>query len=122
MRLTGDVHCDVDDVSWKHNFDSRPEQLVEATRGCDKVIVFAIQDSGTEASAESAMFGTPDPVPNVLVYVANGPIQPFPPGVQCSQCGSNVSGNPLVQTTTASINGCPLRTPRRPKRSEPGRP
>ena len=47
------------------------------------------------------LFGTPDPVPNVLVYVANAPIQPFPPGVQCNQCGSNVSGNPLVQTTTA---------------------
>src|SRR5262249_55173758 len=43
MRLTGDVHCAVDDHSWKHNFDCRPEQLLEATRSCDKVIVFAIQ-------------------------------------------------------------------------------
>ena len=43
MRLTPDVHCDVDDPSWKHNFDSRPEQLLEATKGCDKVVVFAIQ-------------------------------------------------------------------------------
>src|SRR5262249_56387038 len=43
MRLTPDVHCAVDDASWKHNFDSRPEQLLQATRGCDKVIVFAIQ-------------------------------------------------------------------------------
>jgi predicted TIM-barrel fold metal-dependent hydrolase len=43
MRLTGDVHCDVDDTSWKHNFDCRPEQLLEATKACDKVIVFAIQ-------------------------------------------------------------------------------
>ena len=42
MRLTGDVHCAVDDQSWKHNFDSRPEQLLEATKGCDKVVVFAI--------------------------------------------------------------------------------
>src|SRR5437588_10018897 len=42
MRLTGDVHCAVDDTSWKHNFDCRPEQLLEATKGCDKVIVFAI--------------------------------------------------------------------------------
>src|SRR5919109_1304699 len=30
MRLTGDVHCDVDDTSWKHNFDCRPEQLLGA--------------------------------------------------------------------------------------------
>ncbi|HZW29084.1 MAG TPA: amidohydrolase family protein [Isosphaeraceae bacterium] len=43
MRLTTDVHCAVDDQSWKHNFDSRPEQLLEATKGCDKVIVFAIR-------------------------------------------------------------------------------
>jgi predicted TIM-barrel fold metal-dependent hydrolase len=43
MRLTPDVHCDVNDQSWKHNFDCRPEQLVAATSQCDKVIVFAIQ-------------------------------------------------------------------------------
>ena len=42
MRLTADVHCAVDDESWKHNFDSRPEQLLEATKACDKVVVFAI--------------------------------------------------------------------------------
>ena len=42
MRLTKDVHCDVDDESWKHNFDCRPEQLVAATAQCDKVVVFAI--------------------------------------------------------------------------------
>ncbi len=42
MRRTADVHCAVDDEGWKHNFDSRPEQLLEATRGCDKVVVFAI--------------------------------------------------------------------------------
>ena len=43
MRLTGDVHCAVDDQSWKHNFDSRPEQLLEATKEADKVIVFGIK-------------------------------------------------------------------------------
>ena len=37
MRLTPDVHCAVDDASWKHNFDCRPEQLLEATKDCDKV-------------------------------------------------------------------------------------
>lgn len=42
MRLTQDVHCDVDDKSYRHNFDCRPEQLLEATKSCDKVIVFAI--------------------------------------------------------------------------------
>ncbi len=43
MRRTPDVHCDVNDQSWKHNFDCHPEQLLAATRQCDKVIVFAIQ-------------------------------------------------------------------------------
>lgn len=60
MRLTADVHCDVDDVSWKHNFDCRPEKLLEATKACDKIVVFAIQapftgiNGSQEAVAEFA--------------------------------------------------------------------
>jgi len=46
-------------------------------------------------------YGNPDPIPNVLVYVPNSTVQPFTKGVQCSQCGADVTGNPLVQTTTA---------------------
>jgi hypothetical protein len=46
-------------------------------------------------------YGTPDPVPNVLVYVPSAPLQTFKPGVQCSTCGAEVSGSPLVETTTA---------------------
>jgi predicted TIM-barrel fold metal-dependent hydrolase len=42
MRLTPDVHCDVDDKTWKHNFDCKPEQLLKACANCDKAIVFAI--------------------------------------------------------------------------------
>ncbi len=45
-------------------------------------------------------YGTPDPVPNVLVYVPNAPVQPFTAGVQCSQCGADVSGSPLIETVT----------------------
>jgi hypothetical protein len=48
---------------------------------------------------------TPDPVPGVLVYVPTTPLAPFDsdpnnPQVQCQQCGADVSGQPLVQTTT----------------------
>jgi hypothetical protein len=48
----------------------------------------------------------PDPVPGVLVYVPQTALAPFDadpsnPQVQCSQCGADVSGNPLVSTTTA---------------------
>jgi hypothetical protein len=46
------------------------------------------------------VYGAPDPVPNVLVYVPNAPLQGFQRGVQCSQCGADVSGNPLVSTKT----------------------
>jgi hypothetical protein len=60
--------------------------------------------TGTVIAGTIAMFGTPDPVPNVLVYVPNAPLQPFTTGVQCSQCGAEVSGSPLVETTTA-FNG-----------------
>jgi hypothetical protein len=48
---------------------------------------------------------TPDPIPGVLVYVPTTPLTPFDsdpnnPQVQCQQCGADVSGSPLVQTTT----------------------
>ncbi len=46
-------------------------------------------------------------MPNVLVYVPNAATTPFAPrstetaAQQCSTCGADVSGSPLVQTTTA---------------------
>jgi len=48
---------------------------------------------------------TPDPVPGVLVYIPTTAIQPFDsnpnaPQVQCSQCGADVTGNPLVEAMT----------------------
>jgi hypothetical protein len=48
---------------------------------------------------------TPDPVPGVLVYIPNAPLDPFDsdpnnPQVQCQQCGADVSGQPLVKATT----------------------
>ncbi len=42
----------------------------------------------------------PDPVPNVLVYVRNAPLQGFSTGAACRQCSSDVSGSPLVSTHT----------------------
>ncbi|HLK37111.1 MAG TPA: hypothetical protein VKU41_10205, partial [Polyangiaceae bacterium] len=57
--------------------------------------------SGRVVAGTLPAYGSPDPVPNVLVYVPNGPLVPFAPGVQCSQCGAEVTGNPLVTTHTA---------------------
>ncbi|MGD0675892.1 MAG: hypothetical protein ABSC94_10765 [Polyangiaceae bacterium] len=45
----------------------------------------------------------PDPVPNVLVYIPNGPLSAIPQGYvegQCPLCGADVSGPPLVSTYT----------------------
>jgi hypothetical protein len=42
------------------------------------------------------------PLFNALVYVPNSAVQPFTPGVACEQCGSSISGNPVVQTATKS--------------------
>ncbi len=58
--------------------------------------------SGTVVAGTLPMFGSPDPIPNALVYVPNTTVQPFPLGVRCSQCGGEVSGDPLVETQTAA--------------------
>ena len=42
-----------------------------------------------------------DPLPNVTVYIPNGPVDPFTPGVSCPVVGQAPSGSPLVGTTTA---------------------
>lgn len=45
-----------------------------------------------------------DPLPNTLVYVPNGPLQPLPSGVQtCQPCSALVSGSPLVSAVTDSV-------------------
>ncbi len=43
---------------------------------------------------------TPDPVPNVTVYVPNCAPSAFTTGVSCSACGADVTGCPLIETTT----------------------
>lgn len=58
--------------------------------------------SGTVFAGMSAWTGLPpDPVPNVLVFVPNVPLQAFTPGASCRQCGADVSGSPLVSTYTS---------------------
>ncbi len=56
--------------------------------------------TGQVVAGTQAPYGAPDPVPNVLVYIPNGPVLPFTQGVECSQCGADVSGSPLVEATT----------------------
>ncbi len=42
------------------------------------------------------------PLYNVIVYVPNQAVDPFPAGVTCDQCGSDVSGNPVAVALTDS--------------------
>ena len=59
-------------------------------------------------------YGSPDPIPNALVYVPNAPLDPLtlpdggtPDGgveVSCDQCSAGVSGSPLV-TTYSAVDG-----------------
>ncbi len=57
--------------------------------------------TGRVVAGTLKQYGAPDPVPGVLVYVPNSAVKAFTKGVQCSQCGADVTGDPLVQTTTA---------------------
>ena len=75
-------------------------------------------DSGSTTLTGTVVAGTPttylpngvtvgDPVPNVLVYIPNGTPTAFTSRAsetmaqQCTTCGADVSGNPLVTTFTA---------------------
>src|SRR5262249_6164040 len=42
------------------------------------------------------------PLYNAIVYVPNGQVQPFTPGVTCDRCGAITSGSPLVLTVTGA--------------------
>jgi hypothetical protein len=56
-----------------------------------------------------------DPLYGVLVYVPNGPVLPFTPGVACGDCSAQVSGAPLVSAVTGvdgtfTIDNMPVGT------------
>jgi hypothetical protein len=55
------------------------------------------------------------PLYNVIVYVPNAPLAPFPSGVTCDQCGTVASGSPVVSALTGSdgtfvLNNVPAGT------------
>jgi hypothetical protein len=60
---------------------------------------------GKPATTVSGMVFDPagqNPLYDVIVYVPNGPVQPFTPGVVCDQCGVLASGSPVVTALTQS--------------------
>jgi hypothetical protein len=56
--------------------------------------------TGTVFAPTPPLYGQPDPLYNAFVYVPNGTVQPFTPGISCDVCGAPASGNPLVSYTT----------------------
>jgi hypothetical protein len=98
--------------------------LCQQQRACDGgtlTSLTGIVRAGLQEGATNWTNGaTPDPVPGVLVYIPTTAVQPFDtnpssPQVQCNQCGADVSGNPLVLTTTDyagrfTLNNVPVST------------
>lgn len=69
------------------------KQQMACPTGGDTVV------TGTVHAPTPPRFGAADPLYNVVVYVPNGVVQPFTPGVACEQCGK-ISGSPLVSALT----------------------
>lgn len=67
---------------------------------CDAGVTTTL--TGRVVAGTISTYGSPDPVPNVLVYVPNSTVQPFAAGVQCNtSCSAEVSGNPIAATVSA---------------------
>lgn len=58
--------------------------------------------SGTVYAPTPAKYGKADPIYNAILYVPNGPLEPFEKGVSCEKCGTVTSGSPLVTALSGS--------------------
>jgi hypothetical protein len=58
--------------------------------------------TGTVLAPTPPKFGAPDPIYNALVYVPNGTVEAFKPGVACQTCESLITGSPLVSALSGA--------------------
>jgi hypothetical protein len=64
--------------------------------------------SGTVVAPTPSQYGPPDPIYNAIVYIPNGTVAPFTPGVACDKCGTPVSGDPINITLTNEVGAFEL--------------
>jgi hypothetical protein len=62
-------------------------------------------DGGAVTSVSGKVYApgplaNPDPLPNIIVYVPNAKVEPFPSGYACDRCSEAPSGSPLVRTSS----------------------
>ncbi|MGD0570884.1 MAG: hypothetical protein ABSA78_20995 [Candidatus Sulfotelmatobacter sp.] len=76
-----------------------------AAQSCVNLQCFQVTCLGSATTSISGTVYAPngaDPIPNVLVYVPNGTVEPFVDGPADDTEASLVTGSPLVSTTTAA--------------------
>ncbi len=67
---------------------------------CQQVVC----DDGGTTSVSGTVYDPAGKVPlyNVIVYVPNAPLDPFPSGASCDKCGAIASGSPIVTALSDS--------------------
>lgn len=84
---------------------SIPIPTLDLPPTCEGLACRQVECSGGATTTLSGRVYTPAgdlPLYNVTVYVPNGDLEPFPPGVVCGACDAMATGKPLVATLTAA--------------------
>lgn len=84
---------------------SIPIPTLDLPPTCEGLACRQVECGGGATTTLSGRVYTPAgdlPLYNVIVYVPNGELEPFPPGVVCDACGAMATGKPLVATLTGA--------------------
>jgi hypothetical protein len=85
------------------NGDDAGDDSTSDSHPCIGLECFQVDCPGGGTTSVSGTVYAPNgwlPLFNVNVYVPNGEVTDFPEGATCDQCGTTLSGNPLVKTIT----------------------
>src|SRR5688572_1013853 len=86
--------------------DGRAVPQPDGATACVNLECLQVDCPGGGTTSVSGVVNIPAgnlPLPNVIVYVPNAPVQPFVEGVTCDRCDTQLSGDPLVQTRTDAM-------------------